>query len=187
MMMKIYRNVCVSVVLLMLLATVAYAQQRVITGTVKDETGQSMPGVNVLIKGTTTGTASDAEGNFSIRASDTDVLSITFIGYKSQEFTVGNQTNFDITMTQDLTTLGEVVVVGYGVQEKKVVTAATVNVKGEDLVNTNSLRLEQALQGQTPGVQISATSGQPGESLRVRVRGTGTLGDSEPLYVVDGV
>lgn len=165
----------------------AYAQSGVVTGTVKDATGMAMPGVNVLIKGTTTGTSTDTNGSFSISASPEDVLVFSFIGYTSEEIPVGNQTNVNITMSEDLTTLTELVVVGYGVQDKKVVTAATVTVKSEDLVKTNSLRLEQALQGQTPGVQVTNTSGQPGEGLKVTIRGAGTVGDAAPLYVVDGV
>lgn len=146
-----------------------------------------MPGVNVVIKGTTTGTVTDVNGNFTINAGENDVLVVSFIGYKAQEVPVGTQTTVDVALADDLTTLDEVVVVGYGVQDKKVVTGATVAVKTDDLMKTNSLRLEQALQGQTPGVQITSTSGQPGEPLKVRIRGTGTLGDSEPLYLVDGV
>ncbi|MBT1702175.1 SusC/RagA family TonB-linked outer membrane protein [Chryseosolibacter indicus] len=183
---KFYRNLVVSAVMMFMCIT-SYAQEHLVSGTIKDVSGMGLPGVNILIKGTTRGTTTDTEGNFSISATPEEVLVISFIGYNTEEVPVGTQTTVDLTLTEDLQTLNEVVVVGYGTQEKKVVTAATVNVKGEDIANTNSLRLEQALQGQTPGVQISATSGQPGEALKVRVRGTGTLGESDPLYVVDGV
>lgn len=174
--------------MMMLICLCGYAQEeRLVTGTIKDATGVELPGANVLVKGTTNGTTSDSHGKFSINATTGSVLIVSFIGYQSQEVTLSNQTSIDVVLAEDLQTLGEVVVVGYGVQERKVVTAATVTVKAEDLTNTNSLRIEQALQGQTPGVQISSTSGQPGEALRVRIRGTGTLGQSEPLYVVNGV
>jgi len=185
-MKKFYLNTLVTVILL-LGCMPAHAQQRNVTGTVKDPTGMALPGVNILVKGTTQGTTTDSDGKFSVNASESDVLVFSFIGFTTQEITVGTQTSFDITLNEDLQTLGEVVVVGYGVQDKKVVTAATVTVKAEDLMQTNSLRLEQALQGQTPGVQITNTSGQPGESLKVLIRGSGTVGDSGPLFVVDNV
>ncbi len=186
-MRDVYRTLQVSVMLLLLACTAVLAQQKAVTGTVKDPSGTPMPGVNVVIKGTTVGTVTDVNGNFTINAAENDVLVISFIGYKAQELPVGTQTNLAVELSDDLTTLGEVVVVGYGVQDKKVVTGATVAVKTDDLMKTNSLQLGQALQGQTPGVQITSTSGQPGEPMKVRIRGTGTLGDSEPLYLVDGV
>lgn len=186
-MRDVYRTLQVSVMLLLLACTAVFAQQKAVTGTVKDPSGVPMPGVNVVIKGTTTGTVTDVNGNFTINAAENDVLVVSFIGYKAQEVPVGTQTSIAVELSDDLTTLGEVVVVGYGVQDKKVVTGATVAVKTDDLMKTNSLQLGQALQGQTPGVQITSTSGQPGEPMKVRVRGTGTLGDAEPLYLVDGV
>jgi TonB-dependent starch-binding outer membrane protein SusC len=175
------------VLLMMLGGNLCYAQSQLVNGTVKDPSGMALPGVNILIKGTTTGTTTDTDGKFSLNASPTDVLVVSFIGYASQEVAVGTQTSFNISLEEDLQTLGEVVVVGYGVQDKKVVTAATVTVKADDLMKTNSLRVEQALQGQTPGVQVTNTSGQPGESMKVLVRGAGTTGDAAPLYIVDGV
>jgi TonB-dependent starch-binding outer membrane protein SusC len=175
------------VLLMMLGGNLCYAQSQLVNGTVKDPSGMALPGVNILIKGTTTGTTTDTDGKFSLNASPTDVLVVSFIGYASQEVAVGTQTSFNISLAEDLQTLGEVVVVGYGVQDKKVVTAATVTVKAQDLVNTNSLRVEQALQGQTPGVQVTNTSGQPGEGMKVTIRGAGTTGNASPLYIVDGV
>ncbi len=137
--------------LLLLACTAVFAQQKAVTGTVKDPSGAPMPGVNVVIRGTTVGTVTDVNGNFTINAAENDVLVVSFIGYKAQELPVGTQTNLAVELTDDLTTLGEVVVVGYGVQDKKVVTGATVAVKTDDLMKTNSLQLGQALQGQTPG------------------------------------
>lgn len=189
-MKKFYRNVIGSVsMFLFLLGTHAatYAQQRVVTGTVKDVSGAVMPGVNVLIKGTTVGTATDVNGSYSIQASDNDVLVISFIGYRTTEVTVGSRSVIDVTLEEDLTTLGEVVVVGYGVQKKILNTGANLQVKGEDLQKQSSTFALQALQGQAPGVQITSTSGQPGEALKVTIRGLGTIGNSGPLYVVDGV
>jgi TonB-dependent starch-binding outer membrane protein SusC len=183
---KIYRFFGVAV-LVLFTCMVAHAQRQLVSGTIKDPTGMPMPGVNIILKGTSTGTSSDTNGNFSLQAAPEDVLVVSFIGYKTQEVPVGTQTSFDIVISEDLTTLTELVVVGYGVQDKKVVTAATVTVKSDDLMKTNSLRLEQALQGQTPGVQITNTSGQPGEALKVVIRGAGTVGNAQPLYIVDGV
>lgn len=185
-MKKIYRSLCVSAVLV-LISVLTYAQQRVITGTVKDPAGGPLPGVNVLIKGTTNGTATDSNGTFSITAGNDDVLTISFIGYATEEVAVGNQTSLAIIMTEDVTTLGEVIVVGYGVQKKALNTGANLQVKGEDLQRLSTINALQALQGQAAGVQITSTSGQPGEPLKVLIRGIGTIGNSEPLYVVDGV
>lgn len=186
---KVYRSVrLASVLLLMLLQTMTVmAQQHTVSGVVKDVAGTGMPGVNIIVKGSTNGTTSDMDGKFSLQTSSDDVLVISFIGYQTIEVPVGTQTTLSITLQEDVETLQEVVVVGYGVQDKKVVTGATVTVKTDDLVKTNSLRIEQALQGQTPGVQITSNSGQPGEGLKVRVRGAGTIGDADPLYIVDGV
>jgi len=185
-MKKIYRNVCVAVIVLMAVPVLAQAQ-RLVTGTIRDASGEGMPGVNVLIRGTTNGTASDAGGNFSIQASDDDVLVISFIGYETQEVSVGTRTSIEVVLSEDLTTLGEVVVVGYGVQKKVLNTGANLQVKGDDISKQSTTNALQALQGQTPGVQITSTSGQPGESMKVTIRGLGTIGNANPLFVVDGV
>lgn len=184
---------CMKKLLLLSLAWVwlipmAMAQQ-IVSGKVTDYlTGEPLPGVNIIIQGTTTGTVTDMDGNYSLQVPGSEsILSFSFIGYETEDVTVGEQTTINISLMPDLTSLDEIVVVGYGTQKKKVVTGATAEVASEDIVRTNSLRIEQALQGQTPGVQISSTSGQPGEGLKVRIRGTGTLGNSDPLYVVDGV
>lgn len=184
-MRKIYRRLGVSVVLL-LTCIFGYAQQQ-ITGTVKDATGAPLPGVNVLIKGTTNGTTTDADGNFAISAKASEILTLSFIGYITEEIVIDNQTAISVTMTEDMTTLSEVVVVGYGTQKKKLITGANVQVAGETLQKQNQLNPLQALQGQAPGVSIMSTSGQPGSTMRVVIRGLGTVGNSGPLYVIDGV
>lgn len=174
--------------LLLMLYGAAYAQQTVGGRVTAQADGQGLPGVTVMVKGTATGTITDLDGNYSVQVpEDGAMLVFSFTGFASQEVEVNNRTTIDIALAEDIDLLDEVVVVGYGTQEKKVVTGATVAVKSEDIQNTNSLRVEQALQGQTPGVQISATSGQPGETPKVLIRGSGTLGSSGPLYVVDGV
>jgi TonB-dependent starch-binding outer membrane protein SusC len=183
---KLYRFFGVAALVLFACA-VTHAQRTLVSGTVKDESGSSMPGVNILLKGTTTGTSTDTDGKFTMEASPSDVLEISFIGYKTREIPVGSQTAFDITMEGDITTLSEIVVIGYGEQKKALNTGANLQVKGEDLQKLSTTNALQALQGQAPGVQITSTSGQPGEALRVVIRGMGTNGNSGPLYVVDGV
>jgi TonB-dependent starch-binding outer membrane protein SusC len=183
---KFYRNTFVFV-MMMLMCIMVNAQQRVVTGTIKDQSGIAIPGVNVLLKGTSVGTTTDVEGNFSISASSEDVLVFSFIGYTSEEVPVGNQTKIEVNLSEDISTLSEVVVVGYGVQKKVLNTGANLQVTGEDLQKLSTTNALQALQGQAPGVQITSTSGQPGEALKVIIRGIGTNGNSGPLYVVDGV
>jgi TonB-dependent starch-binding outer membrane protein SusC len=187
MMRKLYQLFGVSALVLFACIGV-HAQQQQVSGTIKDQTGVPMPGVNILLKGSTSGTTTDADGKFSLLASPVDILQISFIGYRSQEITVGNQTTFDLAMEDDLTTLSEVVVIGYGDPQKKALnTGANLRVKGDDLQKLSTNNVLQALQGQTPGVQITTTSGQPGSDIRVVIRGQGSVNGSGPLYVVDGV
>src|SRR5690349_10055888 len=137
---KLYKIFGVSALVLLTCITVS-AQQQQVTGTIRDRSGAPMPGVNVVIKGTTSGTSTDADGKFALLTAPNDVLAISFIGYKSQEIAVGNQTTFDITIEEDLTTLSEIVVVGYGEQKKALNTGANLQVKGEDLqkLSTNNV------------------------------------------------
>ena len=165
----------------------AHGQRSQVSGTVRDESGALIPGVNILLKGTTIGASTDANGKFALQAEPEDVLVISFIGYTTKEILVGNQTSIDITLAADLTTLSEIVVIGYGEQKKALNTGANVQLKGEDLQKLSTTNALQSLQGQAAGVQITSTSGQPGEGLRVLIRGAGTISGSGPLYVVDGV
>lgn len=167
---------------------VAPIQQARVTGTVTDaSTGEVLPGVNILIKGTTSGVVSDLNGKFSIETQEGAVLVFQYVGYIKQEVEVGKQMNIDVALAPDVQSLDEVVVVGYGTQKKSLVTGAIAKVDGEEMVKTASLRVNQALQGKTAGVVITNNSGQPGEFVSVRVRGAGTIGDNEPLYIVDGL
>lgn len=167
----------------------AAAQTRTVTGTVTDgANGDPIPGVSVLVKGTTTGTITDVDGNYTITPfSDTDVLVFSFVGYEKAEVPVGSQTSINVPLKADLTTLDEVVVVGYGVQKKSVVTGAIAKVSAEDLKTSKDLRIEQAMQGRTAGVIIMNENGQPGSNLTIRIRGTGTNGNNDPLFLVDGL
>ena len=131
--------------LLLLVCLQVSAQQRKITGTVKDATG-AMPGANVIVKGTTMGTVTDSNGQFAIDASPDDVLTVSFIGYGNQDIKVGEQTNIEVVLTEDLQTLDEVVVIGYGEVKRTDVTGSISSVKGEELKRTNATTLEQALQ-----------------------------------------
>jgi TonB-dependent starch-binding outer membrane protein SusC len=163
-------------------------QQIQVTGIIRDsQTQEPLPGVNVVVIGTTTGTVTDIEGKYSINISPNAVLEFSFIGYISQKIEVGGKNVIDISLDPDITSLDEVVVVGYGVQKKKLVTGATVSVKGDVLQNMNTTNALQALQGHTAGVNITSKSGQPGGEIKVNVRGVGTIGNANPLYVVDGV
>ncbi len=158
-----------------------------ITGTVVDAQGPVI-GASVVEKGNTgNGVVTDFDGNFSINVNPGATIVVSFIGYKTQEIAVGNQNHFDITMQDDNAVLEEVVVVGYGVQKKKLVTGATVEVKGEDIAKMNTTQVLGALQSQSPGVTIQAVSGQPGDGFKVAIRGAGTNGNTAPLYVIDGV
>ena len=157
-----------------------------ITGTVVDAQGPVI-GASVVEKGTTNGTVTDLDGNFSLNVNPGATIVLSFIGYETQEIKVGSQDNFQITMKDDNAVLDEVVVVGYGVQKKKLVTGATGEVKGEDIAKLNTTQVLGALQSQSPGVSIQANSGQPGDGFKIAIRGAGTNGDTKPLYVIDGV
>ncbi|MDY4174587.1 MAG: SusC/RagA family TonB-linked outer membrane protein, partial [Bacteroidales bacterium] len=163
------------------------AQSQAATGNVVSSSdGQPLPGVNVLVKGTTNGTITDFDGNFSLSTENGATLVFSFLGFTNQEVVFTGQP-LKIALVEEASDLDEVVVVGYGVQKKKLVTGATVQVKGDDVQKLNTNNALQALQGQTPGVNIQSTSGQPGSAMNVSIRGLGTVGNSQPLYLIDGV
>jgi TonB-dependent SusC/RagA subfamily outer membrane receptor len=182
-----------------LLWSTAMAQERVVTGTVKGlDDGQSLPGVNVIVQGTSKGTTTDSEGKYSISvAPNENTLVFTFVGYKTATVEIGNQSIIDLSLEGDITSLDEVVVVGYGVQREKDLTSAITTIKADEIAKTPQGNAMQALQGKVPGVQI-ISNGAPGDAPTIRVRGIGsyprvnaTTGKSEniegPLYVVDGM
>lgn len=163
-------------------------QKKTISGTVISASdNQPVIGASIVIVGTTNGTVTNIDGEFTLDVDAGDVIVVSFIGYKPYKITVGDQTTFSITIEEDMTDLEEVVVVGYGVQKKKLVTGATVQVSGDDLQKMSTVSPLGALQSQTPGVNITQSSGQPGEGYKVTIRGLGTVGNSSPLYVIDGV
>ena len=173
--------------------TSAALAQGTIKGKVTDDQGNSLPGANVFIKGTTQGTISDMDGNYQLDGvpAGNNTLVVSFIGFADFETNVGlldGQTiTQNVSLSEDSHQIEEVVAVGYGVQKKKLVTGATVQVKGDDIQKMNTTNPLQALQGQTPGVNITSTSGQPGAAMSVSIRGLGTVGNAQPLYLIDGV
>ncbi len=159
-----------------------------VTGTVRDHTGESIPGVAILEKGTNNGVITDAEGTYRLLVADENAtLVFSFVGYMQEEVPVGGRSRIDVTMVQDIRSLDEVVVVGYGTTEKKDVTGAISSVKGEDFRNLPVSGVDKALQGRIAGVQVVPNGGAPGASTSIRIRGAGTVNNSEPLYIVDGI
>jgi len=157
-----------------------------VTGVVSSGSEQ-LVGASVVEKGTTNGTITGLDGEFTLKVGNNASLVITYLGYKTLTVPVNGRTSLNIEMEEDANILDEVVAIGYGVQRKKLSTGATVQVKGENLAKMNTSNPLQALQGQTPGVSILSTSGQPGSDMKVTVRGLGTIGKSGPLYIIDGV
>jgi len=179
----------IGLMLLMLFTTLtALAQSANVSGTVKDETGESVPGATVVVKGTQTGTVTDLDGNFSIKAAPGDILVVSFIGYSAREITVqSGQTVYDISLEDSMSDLSEVVVVGYGSQRKADITSAVSVINMDAIGNVPTTNVSRLLQGQAAGVEVRQQSGRPGEEMQIRIRGIGSLGaGSQPLYVVDG-
>ena len=164
-------------------------QSKKIIGTVVDATGMPVIGANVMVKGTTNGTITDMDGKFSLEVEDGAVLQVSYIGFANQEIKVGNQTSLSIAMKEDAEALDELVVVGYGVQKKANLTGSVSTVKyGQELENRPITDPSQALSGKTTGVWVSQNSGAPGsDGATIRVRGYGTLNNTEPLVLIDGV
>ncbi|UXE66936.1 MAG: TonB-dependent receptor [Chryseotalea sp. WA131a] len=171
------------------LSIMTWAQERTITGKVtSSDDGSTLPGVNVVVKGSTNGTVTDSEGRFSLSVSPGSTLVLSFIGLKTQEIEVGERTVIDVQMANDVTQLSEVIVVAYGTQEKKTITGSVASVNSEAFKNQPVTGLDQAMQGRMAGVQVTQNSGTPGSGIAVRVRGSSSItGSNEPLYVVDGV
>ncbi|MCO6147965.1 TonB-dependent receptor [Flavobacterium sp. NRK1] len=168
--------------------TTVFAQQSMVKGKVTAaDDGMGLPGVSVIEKGTTNSASTDLDGNFQIAVSPNATLVFSYIGFAAQEVAVNNQTTISVSLKSEASELEEIVVVGYGTQKRKVSSAATTVVSGKDLQQTNSIDATSALQGQSSGVSITSTSGQPGAGMVVNIRGAGTTGNSTPLYVVDGV
>ena len=167
----------------------AFAQNKTVTGTVLDSTGESIIGANVMAKGTTNGTITDIDGNFSLSVPNTaKTLEISFIGYETAIVTIPQNNQVKVTLKESSIVLNEVVAIGYGVQKKGSVTGSIAKVNSEKLGNRPISDVSSALQGQMAGVEIRTTSGEPGKDIQIRVRGAASINaDSDPLYVVDGI
>ncbi len=164
------------------------AQTKTIRGIVlSGEPEEPLTGASISVKGSPQGTATGMDGTFSLLVNPNDVLVVNYLGYVTQEIPVGNMVDFRITMKEDSRYLDEVVVIGYGVQKKSVVTAAISRVTTDDLEATKPSRIEDALKGKVSGVQITQSSGQPGADSKIRIRGIGTVNNSDPLYIIDGM
>lgn len=159
-----------------------------ISGVVKDETGEPVIGANVVVKGTTNGTVTDMNGRYSLEVPEGGVLQISYIGYNTQEVKVGSGDVVNVSLREDSEALDEVVVIGYGTVKKSDLTGAVGSVQMKDVSQVGITSADRALQGQIAGVQVNARTGQPGESMMIRVRGSNSLaGGNEPLYVIDGM
>ena len=174
--------------LVMVITQSMFAQTKTVSGTVIDGNGVPLPGVSILVENSTQGTMTDFDGQYTLDdVSPEDRLVFSYIGMATQVITVGTQTTINVTLLESAESLDEVVVTGYGTQKKGLLTGAQVNVKGEDIKALNTGTAMQALQGVTAGVSITQNSGAPGAGTRVTIRGLGTIGNSNPLYIVDGV
>lgn len=181
------RRVYLMLIISLLSVAGLYAQSvRGISGTVTSE-GEPLIGASVVEKGTTNGTLTDVDGKFTLSVKENATIEVSYIGFTSKTFAVGQQTVFNVELKEEANVLNEVVAIGYGVQKKKLNTGATLQVKGDEVAKLNTTNPLQALQGQAPGVQISSTSGQPGADMKVTIRGLGTVGNSGPLYIIDGI
>lgn len=168
--------------------TQTVAQTTTISGSVKDQTdGSSLPGANILIKGTTNGTITDADGKFIIEASANTVLIISSIGYISEEITVGNRTSIDVQLVSDITQLDELIVIGYGTQKKSDLTGAVSSVKGEDVQKFATNTAADGLQGNVAGLVVRRTSGNPRAGATINIRGFRSIGGNDPLVIIDGI
>lgn len=177
------------VALFMLVTSVAWGQTRTVSGKVTSvEDGQSVPGVNVVVKGSTTGTTTDADGKYTLSVPDGSTLVFSFIGFQTKEVAVGDQTIIDVSLTTDVTQLSEVVVVGYGTQSKRDLTGAIASVQGDKLKDTPVQSFDQALAGRASGVNVTSPNGVVGNPPVIRIRGVNSINlSSFPLVVIDGV
>lgn len=174
--------------LILMYSFAVFAQGIQVKGVVTSaDDGQPIPGVSVVVKGTTLGMITDINGSYSLNAQGNSTLVFSFVGMKTQEIPVNMKTVINVVLATEQTDIDEVVVVGYGTQKKSLVTGAISKVNSEELKKSSDMRVTQALQGKTAGVVISSNSGQPGDQVSIRIRGIGTNGDAEPLYIIDGL
>ncbi|MDE5947996.1 MAG: TonB-dependent receptor plug domain-containing protein, partial [Prevotella sp.] len=175
--------------MLVIISTGAAAQNGTLKGKVTGASdGEPLIGVSAVVKGTTKGSVTDYDGNYTLTGlKKGDVIVFSYIGYLKKEQAYTGQTIMNVKLDSDSKTLEDVVVIGYGTMKKKLVTGATMQIKGDDIQKLNTVNPLSAMQGQTPGVNIVSTSGQPGAAMSVTIRGLGTVGNSQPLYLIDGI
>ncbi len=183
------RKLLLSFLGMILAFSVVFAQDKTVSGQVNaSDDGSPLPGVNVVLKGTTSGTVTDVDGNFKISVPDGATLVFSFIGYETQEILVGNQDVINITLASDVTQLSEVVVTGYSTTTQKKLLSSVAIVDNKDIENVPMTDINQIMQGRAPGVRTTAPSGQPGAQQDIRIRGTGSINAGRgPLYVLDGI
>src|SRR5690606_9163701 len=182
------KSVLMILLVCLFVTTSAFAQSKQVSGTVLDELGTPLPGATVLIKGSTTGTQTDFDGNFTIAANASDVLVISYVSYKAQEITVGNQTSIQVSLTLDTAMLDEVVVTGYGKQSRAKLTTSVSKLDTRVLETSTRSNAATALQGTISGLRVTNTTGQPGATPQITLRGgTNFNGSGSPLILIDGV
>lgn len=173
--------------MVVLLPHYIFAQTTISGKVTAEDTGDPLPGVNVVVKGTSTGTVTNIDGNYSLSIpEDAETLVFSSVGYISQEVPINNQSTINISLSSDVKSLSEVVVIGYGTQERRDLTGSVASVSSEEITQLPNVNVAQALQGRAPGVVVTENSGRPGAAATVQIRGVGTVGNSDPLYVVDG-
>lgn len=173
--------------LLLFFGLVSLQAQQDLTGTITDESGQPLPGVNVLVQGTTIGSVADFDGNYAIKAEEGAILEFRYLGFVTKTVPVGSSTTIDVVLEEDVSQLDEVVVIGYGTSTKKDLVSSVSSVKSDVLENQPVARVDQALQGRAAGVEVTSNDGAPGSGSTIRVRGSSSInGNNNPLYVVDG-
>ena len=183
----ILKKQVVGILLALAMPVCALAQNVTVKGQVKDGAGEPLMAAAVAEVGTSNGVATDLNGNYTITVASNATLQFSFMGYNTVTEPVRGRTTINVTLSEDVELLDEVVVVGYGTQRKKLVTTSTVNITSDKIAATNSIDAIGAIQSQAAGINITSNSGQPGESYKITIRGMGTIGNSEPLYVIDGV
>jgi TonB-dependent starch-binding outer membrane protein SusC len=172
---------------LLFLSHITLSQDFTVRGQVSDENGESLPGVNVVAKSTTIGTVTDIEGTYSLSVPEnTSTLVFTSVGYQSTEVTIGSRNVINVSMTPDIQSLSEVVVIGYGTQERADLTGSVSSVSSEEITQVPNVNIANTIQGRAPGVVVTENSGRPGAEATILIRGAGTVGNSSPLFVVDG-
>ncbi|KXX67696.1 TonB-dependent receptor [Flammeovirga sp. SJP92] len=187
--LKVVNKRTMAIGILFFLSQILFAQEKSLTGVVKDDSGMEIPGVNVFIKGTKKGSITGFDGKFKILGYEkTDVLIVSYVGMKTKEILIGEQTHIDVVLQEDAQQLDELIIVGYGTQDKKDITGAVGLATSEDFEDRPNQQIGNLIQGKVAGVEIASSSGSPSQGLSLRIRGTNSFkGSSEPLYVIDGV